>query len=319
MPLSYTTEELINEVRARSVTNDTDSPGWTDADLLLYLNGEMLNELIPQVGKLQEEFMIVTELLTLTSGDQTVQVPPRAVGNSLRDVILVIGGNRINIPHANREQIAQFAVTRGNDDNLRAYYLENTRIRLIGNAGNGQQLEVSYKFRPSQLVLASSYRTVTNISGLIVTLSGSDLPSEFTVGANVDIHGASSGAEIKVWDNAIAAISGQAVTLTDPIDGTDAREGRPAVDDGDFVAPAEQCAIPMLPREVHSILAQAAVCRVIESLDDQEKLAMHTSTLNRWLKLMEFNIGKRVEGRPRKIVNSNAPLWRQGNVQRRSI
>ena len=79
MPLSYTTEELLNEVRARSVTNDTDAPGWLDSDLLLYLNGEMLNEIIPHVAKLQEEFMVVTEIISIPVGTQTVQVPDRAV------------------------------------------------------------------------------------------------------------------------------------------------------------------------------------------------------------------------------------------------
>lgn len=318
MPLAYTSEELINEVRARSVTNDTDSPGWTDDDMLLYLNGEMLNEIIPQVSKLQEEFMVITELVSTSAASQTVKVPSRAVGNSLRDLLLVDGNDRLNIPHVNRENLAQFEIDRGQDDTIRGYFLENTRVRFLGQA-QGQDFEMAYRFRPSQLVLATSYRTVTVVSGLDVTLSGTDLPSEFVVGALVDIHGATSGAEIKTWDNAITNVVGQTLTLTSPIDGTDPREGRPEVEVGDYCAPAEQCAIPMLPREVHQILAQAAVCRVIEALDDQEKLAMHTSTLNRWLKNMEYNIGKRVEGRPRKIVNSNAPLWRMGNVQRRTI
>lgn len=318
MPLAYTSEELINEVRARSVTNDTDSQGWTDQDLLLYLNGEMLNEVIPQVSKLQEEFMIVTELVSTSLAANTVKVPSRAVGNSLRDLILVDGGDRLSIPHINRENMAQFEVERNQDDTVRGYFLENTRVRFVGQA-TGHEFEMSYRFRPSQLVLASSYRTVVSISGLDVECSGSDLPSEFVTGALIDIHGSDSGSEIKTWDNAIANVVGQTLTLTTPIDGTDAREGRPPVEVGDYVCPAEQCAIPMLPREVHQIVAQAAVCRVIEALDDQEKLAMHTATLNRWLKNMEYNIGKRVEGRPRKIINSNAPLWRMGNVQRRSI
>ena len=320
MPLAYTTEQLIEEVRNRSFTPDTTSEGTTDDDLILYLNGEMLNEIIPQVSRLQEEFMIVTEVVSLPGSGQTVKVPSRAVGNSLRDVTLVSDGDRLQLPHINREHLPQFEIERrGTDDTVRGYFLENQRIRFVGTASSSFDLEVAYRFRPSQLVLSTSYRQVTNVSGLTVTLSGTDIPTEFVTGALVDIHGDESGSEIKTWDNAIANVSGQVLTLTDAIDGTDTREGRPAVEVNDYVCPAEQCAIPMLPRETHQILVQAAVCRLIEALDDQEKLAMHTHTLNRWLKNMEYNMGKRVEGRPRKIVAAHAPIWRMGNVQRRSI
>ena len=127
------------------------------------------------------------------------------------------------------------------------------------------------------------------------------------------------GAEIKVFDNEITLIVGNTLTLADPIDGSDSRDGRKEVVVGDFICTAETSAIPMLPRELHQLLVQATVCRITESIDDQEKLQMHTNTLNRMMKLMEYNIGKRVHGRPRKILNRNAPLWRQGNVQRRSL
>jgi hypothetical protein len=322
--LRYTTEELIEEVRNRAVIPDTESQGWTDDDILLYLNGEMMMELIPQVAKLHEEFMIVTELITLTPTSDIenthIEIPDRASGNSLRDIILVKGGDRIQIPRINREDLPSFQINRGEGTDIRGYFIENSRIRIFPGAEANNQLEVSYRFRPSQLVKAASYRTATSVNLTLkeVTLSGA-APPPFSVGDKVDIHGPNSGAEIRVWDNEITAIVGTTLTLTDPIDGTDSREGRQIVKVGDFTAPREQCAIPMLPRELHAILAQAAVCRVTEGIDDGEKLQMHTRQLNRQLQLMEFSIAKRVEGRPRKVVNRLSPLWRQGNIQRRSI
>jgi len=292
------------------------------------MNTELMTELIPQVAKLHEEFMVVTELLAMSDGDEFIETPPRAVGASLRDVLLVTDSTDRNyIPRINREDLPSFQPVRGGSTEIRGYYLENTRIRIfpaISPGGGFKSLEVSYRFRPSQLTKedgsTSFYRTVTAVDLVLntVTVSGGT-PPPFSLNSDVDIHGANSGSEIKVWDNEITTIVGNTLTLADPIDGTDSRDGRREVVLGDYVCTAETAAIPMLPRELHMLLVQSTVCRITEAIDDQEKLQMHTTTLNRMMKLMEYNIGKRVEGRPRKILNRNAVLWRQGNVQRRSL
>jgi hypothetical protein len=291
------------------------------------MNTELLTELVPQVAKLQEEFMVVTETLDLALGDEFIPVPTRAVGNSLRDLLIIRGNARSALPRIAREDLPSFQPIRGGSTEIRGYYLEHSRIRIfpaVGASGSAAQLEISYRFRPSQLTLQDStdsfYREVTarDLTLNTVTVSGGT-PPPFPLNSDVDIHGKNSGAEMKVWDNDITLIVGNTLTLADPVDGSDTREGRRTVEVGDFVCTAETAAIPMLPRDVHQILAQSAICAITESIDDQEKLQMHTSRLNRMMKLMEYTIGKRVLGRPKKILNAGAVLWRQGNVQRRSL
>jgi len=324
MPLSYTTEELLEEVRNQYQVGDSGSLGTEDADILRYLNKEMMVELIPQVAKLHEEFFVVTEVVPLTKtntiSDTHVLVPDRAIGNSLRDLFLLRGATRLPLPRINREDLAAFETDRGGGDELRGFFMEGVRIRVFPSVKTGDDLEVAYMFRPSQLVKADEYRTITALDTTLntVTVSGAP-PPPFALNSEIDIHGPNSGAEIRVFDNEITAIAGNILTLADPIDGTDTRKARQTVVIGDFVAPREQAAIPMLPRELHTILAQGAVVRMAEAIDDQEKYKMHLNHLNRELKLMEYMIGKRVVGKPRKVVNRNSPLWRQGNIQRRSL
>ena len=322
--LAYTTEELIEEVRNQYQVGDSGSLGTTDDDILRYLNKEMMLELIPQVSKLHEEFFIVTELIALTKtntiADTHVKIPDRAVAQSLRDAFLKRGASRLPLPRINREDLAAFETDRGGGEEMRGYFIENVRIRVFPSIRTGDSIEVAYMFRPSQLVKAASYRTIASVDTNLntVTLTGS-VPVPFALNDLIDIHGPNSGAEIRVWDNEITAISSLTLTLADPIDGTDTREGRQIVEVGDYAVPREQSAIPMLPRELHTILAQSAVVRLSEAIDDQAKYQMHLNHLNRELKLMEFVMGKRVVGRPRKVVNRNSPLWRQGNIQRRSL
>lgn len=328
MALAYTTEELLEEVRNQYQVGDAGSLGTLDADILRFLNKEMMLELIPQVGRLHEEYFVVTELITLTLqnrlSDTHVKIPDRAVGQSLRDITLITGSGadavRVALPRINREDLPSFEIARGEGTGVRGFFIENVRIRVFPEVETGNRLEVSYMFRPSQLIKADSYRTITAVDTALntVTVSGAT-PPPFAVNDLIDIHGPNSGSEIKTWDNQITTVATLTLTLTDPIDGTDTREGRPLVEVGDYVVPRENSAIPMLPRELHPILAQAAVVRLAEAMDDQEKYQMHLNHLNRELKLSQYYLEKRVTGRPRKIVNRNSPLWRQGNVQRRSI
>jgi hypothetical protein len=322
--LAYTTEELLEEVRNQYQVGDSGSLGTEDPDILRYLNKEMMLELIPQVAKLHEEFFVITEKVPLTKdntiSDTHVLIPDRAVGASLRDIFLIRGATRLPLPRINREDLAAFETDRGGGEALRGFFIENVRIRVFPTIRTGDELEVAYMFRPSQLVKAARYRTVAAVDTTLntVTLSGS-VPVPFALNDLIDIHGPNSGAEIRVFDNEITAINSLTLTLADPIGGTDSREGRQKVQLGDFMALREESAIPMLPRELHTILAQSAVVRLAEAMDDQEKYKMHLNHLNRELKLMQFIIGKRVTGKPRKIVNRNSPLWRQGNIQRRSL
>ena len=325
MSLAYTTEQILKKVRDQYQIGDAGSLGTTDADLLDFVNAEMMMELIPQIARLHEEFFVLTELINLpvSSGIESthIQIPDRAVGNSLRDLFLLRGKTRISLPRINREDLGAFESDRGSaGTGVRGFFIEGVRIRVFPGGQAADQLEVAYLFRPSQLVKADGYRTVTALDTTLntVTVSGGT-PPPFAVGDLIDIHGPNSGAEIRVFDNEVTAVNGSILTLADSIDGTDSREGRQPVALKDFVAQRETAAIPMLPRELHPILAQATVVRLAEAMDDTEKYQLHLNHLERQMKLSRYFLEKRVIGRPRKIVNRNSPLWRQGNIQRRSI
>ena len=186
MSLAYTTEELIEEVRNQYQVGDSGSLGTEDNDILRYLNKEMMLEIIPQVAKLHEEYFILTELITLTVtntlSDTHVKIPDRAIGQSLRDLLLNKGGStgaaRLSLPRINREDLPAFEIARGDGSDTRGFFIENVRIRVFPSIKTGDQLEVSYMFRPSQLVKASGYRTVTSFNPTLntVTLSGSGSP-----------------------------------------------------------------------------------------------------------------------------------------------
>ena len=86
---------------------------------------------------------------------------------------------------------------------------------------------------------------------------------------------------------------------------------------GDYIAEANQCVIPNIPTELHSMLAQRIACRCLEALGDAQGLQM----ANQKLAEMELKTGSlidnRVEGAPLKVVNRHGFLRQSRRMLRR--
>lgn len=86
---------------------------------------------------------------------------------------------------------------------------------------------------------------------------------------------------------------------------------------GDHLAAVEECIIPNIPDDLHSMLAQRVVCRCLEALGDQNGLG----AANQKLAEMELKTGQlidnRVEGAPLKVVNRHGFLRQSRRMLRR--
>lgn len=86
---------------------------------------------------------------------------------------------------------------------------------------------------------------------------------------------------------------------------------------GDYIALAEECIIPNIPTDLHSMLAQRIACRCLEALGDAAGL----QAANAKLAEMEIKTGQlidnRVEGAPLKVVNRHGFLRQSRRMLRR--
>jgi hypothetical protein len=73
---------------------------------------------------------------------------------------------------------------------------------------------------------------------------------------------------------------------------------------------AQECFIPQIPQELHSMLAQRVSCRCLEALGDMQKLQMANAKLQEMEKRTDNLIDNRAESSPQKVVNSKGPLSR---------
>jgi len=264
----YTGEELIAVVRQRGGFNDTDSSGTSDSDILNVINEEALTTMYEVVQRCREEFYVTRERVALTTATK-YRLPVRAMHNRIRDVLWVeADGTKHNLYPIPLEE--QPCHTSTGDGTPLGYTFEGNHIQMLPVDGSfSGYLEIIYFLRPGELVLSTACRQITSYTpatGAIVLAS--NFPATWTTSLTYDIHSQYSGAELKAWNITASVASGDDMTFTAAdLNGTTI--GRLPVEVGDWVCVSETCALPGLPRELHPVLAQATVCRLLESTDPE--------------------------------------------------
>jgi len=304
----YSSEELIAAVRRiGSFTEDVEAEGKKDQDLLDVLDAVLLDELIPQVIRLQEEFFVRCHTVACSAAITRYPLPKRAVGNKLRDLFWVSGTEREYLPLIAREDLP-FHTEGDVDAQPDGFYVEGDGIVPVPRPSGGS-LRMSYYFRPGQLVKADSYRQVASVDSTTSVTLDVAAPAAWTTATVFDAHSKESGAENRFFDFGASVVSGTTLTFTSAIDGsvTDMR----ALEVGDYITEAGHAAVPALPRDVHSVLAQAAACRLLESDGDSEMLQLARQTLARQLENMLHIMDVRVDGKSQRLTNRRSFLWAQ--------
>ncbi len=299
--LQYTAEELIAIIRTRGGFPSDNSQGTTDADLLGYIHTEALG-LYGEICSIHEDYFTAVDRLTLVPGKK-YRIPHRAMFGKLRDII---GVDASKLPYTieplNRESFPDVQTLAG-AVHPSAFYVDGMYIVLVPtlNSADGY-LDVSYLFRPGELVLSTACRKITSISGGQLTLA-SNVPSTWSTADKFDIHSGLSGAEPKNWSIVASGVGGLGTenkvtfTATD-IDGTATHRYQAEV--GDWLCLEEQAALPGIPRELHPVLAQAVVCRILER-KDKEAFLVSRAELTQMLSRVRSFLKMRTEGKPEQL------------------
>jgi len=76
----------------------------------------------------------------------------------------------------------------------------------------------------------------------------------------------------------------------------------------DYICSQFECIIPQIPSDLHSLLAERTVARILESLGDQLGLQAANDKISKMEAGQASMIDNRVEGSPRKVLNRNSFL-----------
>lgn len=307
----YTSDDLIASVRDAITLPNSQAIGTDDTRILKYLNQALLAQIVPEIVKLREEYYVTSYRIPLVASTSRYRLPTRAFLNKLRGIYYVASSGQLRyLPAISPDERHLFPSAGVPAPS--GYYLEGNDVVLIPSVGTSieGQLELSFFFRPSDLVLTNDARQVLTVTTLTVTLAGTAFPTGWNVSSKLDVHSADSGGETRIWDAALVTpFTWPTLVFAVPIDG--GVLGTKAVAVGDWVCLAGEAVIPAIPKEYHPLLIEAAALRILKALGDQPNIQSQAGMLKAGLSGMAEATESRVEGRPLRI-HGRRGLLRQG-------
>jgi len=262
--------------------------------------------------------------MTSTQGS-TYRIPPRAMGNKLRDIYWVEPDQvtRHYLISCDRGRLNEF---NQQGEQPFGYYLEGNYVKILPqNVPATGYIEMSYDVRPSDIIISTSARKVSTVDTTTRTIVlTSDPPASWTATAFYDIHSIYSGAECKMLDMPLVSIGGQGHTAqmvsTYPLDGTasyytSSTPNTIGVAIGDYVCLAGECALPPIPLDMVPILVEATALEIAKSLQDGQAMQVHAAELKEYQKSASELVRQRIDTKQRLVVGTHG-LFNKGNWSR---
>jgi hypothetical protein len=246
--------------------------------------------------ELRNEYLVVSETFTLTSSTLEFKIPYRAIGRTLRDVVIERPGLAADtLPYVQPEDARV--------SNVSGFYLRGDKLVLTVPQSSGT-LRMFYEVRPSKLAMLSDCALVSSFSLTAAVVTS--VPAALTTGSLVDWIETKTGHSLLAMDVPLSNVAGTTLTLAVPSDATV----------GDYIAPAQSSPQIMLPTEMHQLLATAVAVRALEAIGDFEALAAHTQRLAEKTTAVRSLLTPRVRGAAHVIINQNSFFNRNSSRSR---
>lgn len=307
------TSDLLADVRRSGMLPDSTPSGVADADILAHANKELQSRLLPLVNSVREEFYVQPQTQALVANQQFYRIPGRSIGNRLRDVLIQQSdGTLTNLVRLTPEAYAELQTTVPGPYPW-AFYLESDSVMLVPtpSAVPTGSLLFKYILRPNFLVVSSNdttprVSTVTNNGNGTTTITHTGTAT-FDAAANTSLDIVSvkppfRTVMISTTPSAVATGSITVATSALPSDFTTANFGGGA-NHGAVLSAAETSSVVQLPPELHNLLYQRTLCRVLQSIGDLEALQAAEANAQQMERDAVGLIANRTEGEPKKVVS----------------
>lgn len=288
----YKSSQLIESIKRKGMLPETNAT-FTEQDFLDFATEEIDLAILPLVLSLHEDYYLYVDRIPITQPNQKrYKIPHRAVGNKLK-YVGVQKGDHIwplnRIPFEDRYRKDVIVAPYG----TQFFYIENDEI-VLDTALNAEYLVLAYYLRPNALVPDDYMLRISSISGNTIIVDDGEI-KHYNVGDKIDFISKDSPNKLLKIDVEITAINYIENTIT--INTTLSNVGV-----GDYLCFAEKTAIPQIPTELQSLLAQRVVARCLEALGSVQELQVANAKIAEIESKVAALIDNRVENNPRKVI-----------------
>lgn len=298
MAQDFTTTALLASLKRRGMLN-ANSDALDDSDYLAIATEEMQSSVMPWLIGLREEYGVADYDVSYTAGTAAYRLPPRAAGDSLRNVLIQAStGDYVPLGRVEPEVASMY----GSTGLPVGYYFKDQDLVLVPTPTAAGSIRLQYHKRPSKLVATSAVATISSINGgrTVITTSAT-IPSTIVSGISIDVVDNTPGFKTLAMDyTTTATTSGTTITVTTALPSSVAA--------GAYVCLAGESPVAQIPVETHPLLVQRAKATALEALGDPKWKAAYEMA-----EAMEKRLARaltpRSKGSARPLVNYNGPGW----------
>lgn len=295
---------MVADVKRRAALPSV-QPRFSDANIAKYLDEEMRNVVVPLIMSIVEEFFVTFTDFSVTSTNFSFAIPSAAVGNKLTDVTRLVSGTTQEVqmvqlaPHALQQWFSASALSGAGSD---SYILRGNKVIVTPASSSGFTLRMYYYRRPNRLVDVSQAAKITAINTGTGVVTCASVPTSWVTGTVLDA--ISSNPTFEVLFEGVANLLRAGFDITLPlVNAAQLSVGGYLSAEGEAVIPAQ------IPVEGHSLIVEAAVMKVAQSLGDSVLMKSSAADYAALKASFLMAIAPRVDRGPKKAVSRGASCW----------
>lgn len=303
----FTSTQLIIDVK-REGSVPTNQSLYTDEDFCASFTDCQKTRIIPSVLRTKEEYFVAVkdyefaDLEELDGDRIALTLPDRCIGGRIRMLQLIDQNGVVqnDIPKLNPENTNTFF----NGQWFGYVFQSNKLIMPSSIESQLGKIRLQYFRRPNDIVEISRAGKILTIDTGTGNVTLDNMPADFAAGVLVDIiSGREPFDSVQDSESLIAAAG---ITIQVSL----ATAAKLSV--GDYICYQYETVIPQLPVELHPILIQYALSRVLKSLGDTQGASNVIAELPELERNLYELLESRDDGSEKKMIAPNT-LWTRGN------
>ncbi len=293
MGIDYTTTGNVADIKRNGVFPDAQAL-FQAAQIVGVMSDELHSVIVPLIMQFHQEYLVSVYDQAIAQGATAAFIPERAVGLKIRDVCLVdSGGQEIPLRRYEPEDLKE-GYQRGSS---RGFYVDNDRIIFLPQFDDLSQYTLRFRIyrRPNNLVQVSQAGRITAINTGTQTVTCASVPSAFSTSILYDLIKGRPSFRSHGEDLVVSTILGFDITFAATLPSDLAV--------GDWVAEAGFSPIAQIPYEIHPLMEQRALIKILDGVKDATGKKMAVETYEEMVDTFKKLVNPRVDGTPQKIVS----------------
>lgn len=295
--IDYSTTERIASVKRRASV-PTNQNLFLDSDFVKILSDGLIDTVLPMIMSVREDYFLTYQDTLVGAGVSSLNIPVRAVGGKLKDVVFVdpsTGNATEDLPRLSYADISLYQPA--DYIKMRGFYVEGDKVKFFPpDIAEGKTVRLYYFRRPSRLVEVSATGKVVAINTTTKEVQLNNVPTTWTTSTELDVIEGVPPFKSLADDVNVTLIAGFVLTfLTLPT----------GLAVGDYIAEAMESPIPQIPFEAFGYLDQLGAVKVIEAVGTTEEVQKHAAMAQALEKKLFTMLTPRVDNAPQKIVSRN--------------